>query len=262
MKAYRFSENEVNCQMQNIKMLNAGEQGLVIEFGQAIDEKINVKVAKLTKLINETKLEGIIEVVPTYRSLLVYFEPLILSRKTLIDKVNTMLSEVDNLTTQQKGRIVHIPVCYVKNDFAPDIDFVAKHNNLDVEEVINLHTKPDYLVYMLGFMAGFPYLGGMSEKIITPRLATPRTKIPAGSVGIADRQTGIYPVESPGGWQLIGRTPVLVYNPQLDNPFLFKAGDYLRFESITEREYELIEKSVLQGSYKPVYSFLGGEQDA
>ena len=121
-----------------------------------------------------------------------------------------------------------------------------------------MHTEPEYLVYMIGFLAGFPYLGGMNEQLATPRLKQPRTKIMPGSVGIADKQTGIYPVESPGGWQLIGRTPVPVYDPNLDNPFLFKTGDYLKFESISLKEYEQILQDVQAGSYKPTYSDLGG----
>lgn len=244
--------------MQTVKMLNAGEQGLVIEFGNIIDEIINAKVSKLTALIKENITVGIVEIVPTYRSLLIYFDPFTITREQLKSEISNLLVHVESASAKKEGTIVHIPVCYGGEEFGPDIEFVATHNKLSVEEVIALHTSPDYLVYMIGFMAGFPYLGGMSQKLITPRLSTPRTKIPGGSVGIADKQTGIYPVESPGGWQLIGRTPVLVYNPSLEDPFLFKTGDYLKFESITQAEYDKILLEVQNNTYKPVYSKLGG----
>lgn len=244
--------------MQSVKMLKAGEQGLVVEFGNIIDEVINAKVSKLTALIKENITAGIVEIVPTYRSLLIYFDPFTITRDSLKTEIYKLLVHVENASAKKDGTIVHVPVCYGGEEFGPDIEFVATHNKLSVEEVIKLHTSPSYLVYMIGFMAGFPYLGGMPESLITPRLSTPRTKIPGGSVGIADKQTGIYPVESPGGWQLIGRTPVLVYNPALEDPFLFKTGDYLKFESITQQEYNQILLDVQSNNYKPVYSKLGG----
>ena len=243
----------------DIKMLQAGEQGLVVEFGKTIDQTVNYKVACLTKLLKDRQLAGIIEIVPTYRSLLVYFQPLIVSRKNLEVEILDLLPQIELCLSHQQALIIHIPVCYSSEEFAPDIAEVARQHNLSIAEVIKIHTQPNYLIYMLGFMAGFPYLGGLSEQIATPRLTTPRTLIPRGSVGIADTQTGIYPVESPGGWQLIGRTPLLVYNSLLNNPFLFKAGDYLHFEAISEQEYLAIEKSVAAGSYKTRYSTLGGE---
>lgn len=246
--------------MQNVKMLYAGEQGLVVEFGSSIDEFTNAKVAKLTELVKAAEKKGIVEVVPTYRSVLIYFNPLVLKRAQLVEHIEVLVAQIGNVSGSKEGTVVHIPVCYTHEEFAPDIAFVAEHNKISVQEVIELHTKPEYLVYMLGFMAGFPYLGGMSDKIITPRLKTPRSKIPGGSVGIADKQTGIYPVESPGGWQLIGRTPVLVYNPALQNPFLFKAGDYLKFDSIDKAEFDDIVAQVQAGTYQPVHSKLGGGQ--
>lgn len=245
--------------MQDVKMLNAGEQGLVVEFGKIIDEVVNAKVSKLNALIKDRLQEnGIIETVPTYRSLLIYFDPFTISKAELRDKIHELLPHVADATASKQGTLVHIPVCYQGEEFAPDLTFVCEHTGLSTEEVIKLHTEPEYLVYMIGFLAGFPYLGGMNEKLATPRLKQPRTKIMPGSVGIADKQTGIYPVESPGGWQLIGRTPVPVYDPNLENPFLFKTGDYLKFESISLNEYNQILKDVQAGTYKPTYSELGG----
>ena len=240
-------------------MYNAGEQGLVVEFGKIIDEIVNAKVSKLNALIKERMQDGgIIETVPTYRSLLIYFDPLTISKAQLREKITELLPHVADATASKQGTLVHIPVCYEGEEFAPDMAFVCEHTKLSPQEVIQLHTAPEYLVYMIGFLAGFPYLGGMNEQLTTPRLKQPRTKIMPGSVGIADKQTGIYPVESPGGWQLIGRTPVPVYDPSLENPFLFKTGDYLKFESISLKEYEQILQEVQAGTYKPSYSELGG----
>jgi len=130
-----------------------------------------------------------------------------------------------------------IPVCY-GGEFGPDIAFVAAHNHIGTDDVIRLHSEPSYPIYMLGFSPGFPFLGGLSEKLHTPRLTSPRTRVPAGSVGIANNQTGIYPIASPGGWQLIGRSPVRLFDPQRPEPFLLCAGDTLRFEPITPGEYQ------------------------
>lgn len=245
--------------MQDVKMYNAGEQGLVVEFGKIIDEIVNAKVTKLNLLIKEQLQDnGIIETVPTYRSLLIYFDPFTISKAELKERIQSLLPYVADATVNKQGTLVHIPVCYEGEEFAPDMAFVCEHTKLSAQEVIKMHTEPEYLVYMIGFLAGFPYLGGMNEQLATPRLKQPRTKIMPGSVGIADKQTGIYPVESPGGWQLIGRTPVPVYDPNQANPFLFKTGDYLKFESISLKEYAQIQQAVQTGSYKPTYSELGG----
>jgi KipI family sensor histidine kinase inhibitor len=156
-----------------------------------------------------------------------------------------------NTFSLPKPRIIEIPTVY-GGDFGPDLAMVAEYNRLTMEEVIRVHTSINYLIYMLGFTPGFPYLGGLPETIITPRRAIPRSLIPAGSVGIAGKQTGIYPIASPGGWQLIGRTPLTLYNPDLVPPTLFQAGDYLRFCRIRETEYWQIEEQVASGEYELV----------
>lgn len=242
--------------MDDVKLLTAGEQGLVIEFGDSIDSAVNSRVHQIAGRLATGGIEGIIEVVPTYRSLLVYFDPLMVSRQALTLKIRSMLAEKEPADARQPdARVVEIPVCY-GGEFGPDLDFVASHNSLSGEEVIAIHTSVPYMVYMLGFMPGFPYLGGMSERIATPRLATPRTVIPAGSVGIAGTQTGFYPVESPGGWQIIGRTPIKAFDPAAQNPFPFAAGDYLKFRSITTEEFVAIVTAVAAGKYRPVISKL------
>ena len=144
-----------------------------------------------------------------------------------------------------------IPVCY-GGEYGPDIQNIADHAGLSVEEVIQIHTSRDYLIYMLGFLPGFTYLGGLDERIHTPRLANPRIRIPAGSVGIGGSQTGIYPMDSPGGWQLMGMTPVKTYDPDREVPILVEAGDYIRFVAIDEDEFHRIKELVDKNEYQCV----------
>ena len=194
---------------------------------------------------------GIDAVVPTYRSLMIYFNPLQVSRneiKNRVEKIHTGMSA--DLSEEQQSRVVYIPTCY-GGEFGPDLPFVANHTGLEPAEIIRIHASTAYKLYMIGFTPGFPYLGGMSEKIAAPRLEKPRTCIPAGSVGIAGTQTGLYPMESPGGWQLIGRTPIRVFNPEAENPFIYAAGDYLKFEPVTAEEYAAIEADVRDGRFVP-----------
>ncbi|MDU4962528.1 MAG: 5-oxoprolinase subunit PxpB [Sporomusaceae bacterium] len=238
--------------MHEIKMLNAGEQGLVVEFGQSIDKNCNLRVHQFAALISERLAGELIEAVPTYRSLLLYFDPLTISRADLAGKLRLLLAELERLPLQQPpgARLITIPVCY-DGEFAPDLDFVASHCGLSRQAVIELHTAAPYQIYMLGFTPGYAYLGGMPERLATPRLQQPRTLVPAGSVGIGGSQTAFYTVDSPGGWQLIGRTPVKAFDLSQAPPFLFKAGDYLQFQAISRDEYEAIAAAVAAGSYKP-----------
>ena len=248
--------------MEAFRMLNAGEQGLVVEFGQEINREVNRQVQGLADRLTQDMGTELIELVPTYRSLFIYFDPLCISRQELQERITALLEQgAVNEKRQATSRVISIPVCY-GGEYGPDIGFVAAHNGLTEEEVVTLHTSRPYLVYMLGFMPGFPYLGGMPEKLATPRLAQPRTKIPAGSVGIAGSQTGFYPFESPGGWQLIGRTPVRSFSLDSGEPFLFAAGDYLKFEAVSEEEYRQIRQLVADGRYQAtVGSFEGGDTD-
>ncbi|MCX7780893.1 MAG: 5-oxoprolinase subunit PxpB [Negativicutes bacterium] len=239
--------------MDSIRLLNAGEQGLVVEFGREINAELNKKVHRLARKLAAQTIAGITEVVPTYRSLLVYFDPLKISRACLADRIEQLLAAQEAQLPEQGeaiGNLVRIPVCY-GGEFGPDLEFVAQHNGLTVEEVIRIHTATPYQVYMLGFTPGFPYLGGMSEKIAAPRLEKPRLKIPAGSVGIAGSQTGFYPIESPGGWRLIGRTPIKAFHPESPNPFMFAAGDFLQFTSVAADEFYAIQRRVDNGTYIP-----------
>ncbi len=223
--------------MGTVRMLVAGEQGLVVEFGNAIDPAVNARVHRLARSLAARGLEGVIETVPTYRSLLVLFDPLVLTRERLASEVEGLLTATAvEEAPGAGGNTVELPVLY-GGEFGPDLDFVARHNGLSAEEVIAFHSSSAYLVYMLGFTPGFPYLGGMSSRLATPRLSSPRVKVPSGSVGIAGSQTGVYPLESPGGWRLIGRTPLRLFDVDAERPFLLAPGDIVRFRPVDEEEF-------------------------
>lgn len=225
--------------MSDFRILPAGDLSLIVEFGNEISTECNNKVMQLNQSIRKDAVAGIIETVPTFRSLLVYYDPMLISYKKLCKYIRSTFS-LAGVDASKKKRIIEIPVCY-GGEYAPDIKDVAVHTGLSMEEIIALHSGPDYLIYMIGFLPGFPYLGGMDTRLNTPRLSNPRTSIPAGSVGIGGEQTGIYPIASPGGWRLIGRTPVRLYDSERENPTLYQAGDYIRFRSILEEEYRSIE---------------------
>ena len=230
-----------------MNLLNAGDLAVVIELGNAIDPEVNQRVHDLARTIAERRVAGVIELVPTYRSLLVYYDPLRTTRAALERELEDVTAG-HLAVSRPPARIVEFPTVY-GGEFGPDLDFVAEHAKLTSAEVIRIHSATDYLVHMMGFTAGFPYLGGMSPAIATPRLATPRTRTPAGSVGIALQQTGIYPADSPGGWQIIGRTPVRIFDPGRTPPVVIEAGDYVRFVPVEPDEYREVERRVQTGSY-------------
>lgn len=235
-----------------MRYLHAGETGLVVEFGNEISPDINNKIKQLVDFFDCRNDIGIIEILPTYRSLLISYNPLEISFGNLKEIIELAFKNSETNESKSFSReIVEIPVLY-GGELGPDLDFVANYNQLSSEEVVKIHSSEEYLIYMIGFTPGFPYVGGMSEKIATPRLQTPRTKIPAGSVGIAANQTGIYPVESPGGWQLIGRTPLQLFDYRKENPFLLDAGHYLSFKPIDQSEFNKISEEILKGTYQVV----------
>lgn len=237
--------------ISNVKILVAGEQGIVIDFGGEITVKINRLVQQLVEILNSWEVAGIVEVVPTYRSVFVYYDPLQINRGELTLGIKQFLNQIGKEETKEiTRRVIHVPVCY-GGVFGPDIDYVVRRTKLTMEEVINIHTSRKYLVYMLGFTPGFPYLGGLDDRLVVPRLKEGRSKIPTGSVGIAGRQTGFYTVESSGEWRLIGRTPLRAFYPENPNPFLFAAGDYLQFKSISVDEFFEIFSKIETGSYSP-----------
>jgi len=235
---------------EKVKYLIAGDRALVVEFGDKIEEQVNSKIRSLTVAIEQEGIIGINETVPTYRSLMVIYDPMIIELAELIGAIKSIISRMHELKLPD-AKVIEIPTLY-GGEYGPDIEFVADHNKISIDEVIKIHTDMEYLIYMIGFTPGFSYLGGMSDKIEAPRLQNPRTKIPVGSVGIAGKQTGIYPIESPGGWQLIGRTPVKLYDPCREDPVLLNAGDYIKFVQIDENEYKNIEVLEREGKYKVI----------
>jgi inhibitor of KinA len=220
------------------RFLLAGDKGLLVEFGAAINPEINRKVRHIFLSLEKMPISGVTEVIPTYRSLLIYYDPFQISVERLKREILDRENKLDQWEIPPP-ETVEIPVAY-GDDFGPDLEFVAQHNELTPEEVVEIHTSGTYLIYMLGFTPGFPFLGGLSEKIFTPRRETPRMVVPAGSVGIAKNQTGIYPIDSPGGWQLIGKTPIRLYDPNRSPPILLKAGNYLKFKRISTKEFQEI----------------------
>jgi KipI family sensor histidine kinase inhibitor len=232
------------------RILHAGDGALLAEYGDAIDARLNARVRQLQRALEAVRPAGVIELVPTYRSLLVHYDPMEVRHESAAALVLDAARQLPD-DSGEPTRVVTIPVMYGGAE-GPDLADVAAHAGLSEAEVVNLHAAGDYLVFMIGFMPGFPYLGGLHPAIATPRLATPRTRVPAGSVGIAGGQTGIYPAESPGGWRLIGRTPVQLFDPRLDPPVLVQAGDHVRFMPVSLREYEAIARDVGDDRYRPV----------
>jgi KipI family sensor histidine kinase inhibitor len=226
----------------------ASERSLCVEFGQTISPDMNDLVQNLAGSLRDKPVFGVLDIVPAYASLLVCFDPMRISSSRLTGALRRRAKKTKNATLGVSATI-YIPVCY-QGDFAPDMKTVCAHTGFSEAEIIERHTKPVYRIYMLGFMPGFPYLGGLDPALETPRLKTPRTKIPAGAVGIGGAQTGIYPSESPGSWQLIGQTPVKLYDPsRTNNPVLYGAGDTIVFYSVSVSEYERIAREVALGVF-------------
>ena len=241
-----MNENLVNEPPQFSSM---GDSALMVTVGDSISYEINKKVHDIISLINLEDWPGIKEIVPTYSSFVIHFDPIIFSREGLIECVQGIWD--DDLNSENTdSRTILLPTLY-SSEYGPDLQSVAEFTGLSVEELIETHSKVDYLVYALGFSPGFPYLGGLDSKIHCPRLETPRVSVPQGAVAIADSQTGVYPVASPGGWRLIGRTPVTMFDPSRANPSLVTPGDYIRFVPIdSDDEFtEILEKSA-QGAFE------------
>ncbi len=222
------------------KILPAGDQAVLVEFENEIRPEINRRVRTLARKAGEEKLRGVGDLIPSYCSLLIYYDPLHLSFSEVYSWIRSLLTTVlDEMELPRQTK--NVPVLY-GGPYGPDISFVAEQNGIGVEDVIRIHTGETYLVYVVGFVPGFAYMAQVPEKIRVPRLLNPRTKVPPGTVGIAGMQTGIYSMESPGGWRLIGQTPLTLFDLHKTPPSFFEAGDYVRFYPITEEEFHRLRE--------------------
>ncbi|MFD0960208.1 5-oxoprolinase subunit PxpB [Paenibacillus chungangensis] len=250
---------EKNAGALSYELLPLGECGVIIGLGNELNEATHRKVMTVLHIVERGGIPGVRGVVPAFASVTIHYDPIQVrsSRsesekghatiyETICVRLNSLLvgtggGLVASFEKEDEPTVVTIPVCY-GGEYGPDLVEVAKHNGLTPEDVIAIHSQPSYLVYMIGFAPGFPYMGGMSESIAAPRRQTPRTSIPAGSVGIAGKQTGVYPLATPGGWQLIGRTPLSLFLSEREKPALLKAGDHVRFLPIAAEEYESLRR--------------------
>jgi inhibitor of KinA len=221
-----------------------GDSALTVDFGNIISLEINTKVLLLVKAIERAGLIAIKDIVPAYSSVTIHYDVIMLLRQHKNKSAFTLMSEqMEALLSQPvkavavTGRRVQVPVCYSLR-YGWDLPDISAQTRLSVEEIIHLHTEKKYKVYMIGFLPGFAYMGNVDERIAVPRKLEPRLKIEAGCVGIAGKQTGIYPLASPGGWQIIGRTPVKLFDKEKEDTVFFKAGDEVAFYSITEDEFD------------------------
>jgi inhibitor of KinA len=220
------------------------EYALIIDFGHIISEEQLLHIQTICSYLENEPFPWMVEIVPAFTTITLYYDPIKIVKITeahsrpyhfVANQVHTLIQKI-KLFELGEPRTITIPVCY-GGELGPDLEHVATYNNLSVDEVIDIHSKSNYIVYMIGFAPGFPYLGGMSDKIFTPRKSTPRIRIPAGSVGIAGGQTGIYPIDTPGGWQLIGQTPLALFKPNESSPSLLNAGDRIKFIPISYKQF-------------------------
>ncbi|MDZ5784584.1 5-oxoprolinase subunit PxpB [Marinococcus luteus] len=228
-------------------ILPIGDHALSVQFENVISPSVNRQVHRLYEALTKERLVGMSECVPGYRALTVYYDPLQIQYERLYELIHNVFERMDK-ASEGAMKTYYLPVCYDVS-FGQDIERLAAENKLSVDEVVDLHSSSTYFIYMLGFTPGFPYLGGLDERLHTPRLETPRGKVEAGSVGIADAQTGVYSIDSPGGWNIIGKTPVPLFNTAHDKPALLTPGHLLRFEPVGFEEYAEIEKSIGYGGY-------------
>jgi inhibitor of KinA len=215
-----------------------GDAALTISFGTEMSRATNARVVAAAKAIRSANISGISDVVPAFAALSVHFDPLVVEHSKIVEAIAGI--DVFDDADMSAGRFVDIPVLY-GGEAGPDLDEVTRETGLSATGIVELHSSAEYHVYMLGFLPGFAYLGDLDEKLRLPRLKTPRTRVPAGSVAIADQTTAIYPLESPGGWRLIGRTPLRLFDHTADPPAVFAAGDRVRFRPVTAMEFARIE---------------------
>ena len=229
------------------RFLPAGDTALVVEFGDRVDRELSDRVLDLCARVRAASIPGVIATVPTYRSLMVHYDPLTTESASLVAAIEALVDQPGAGRLQAK--LWRIPACYAPRH-APDLDEVAQRTGLSADEIVRLHAEICFHVYMVGFAPGFPYLGDLPEALALPRRKDPRVKVPAGSIAIAVGQTAIYPVESPGGWHLIGATPLRLFDAQAAQPALLNPGDKVRFDPISASEFDSIASAVAGGTYR------------
>ena len=230
-----------------IRFLPCGDTALAVELGDAVDRRVSALVLALAERVKAAAIAGIVEAVPTFRSLLIHYDPLTVPQAELKRRLAPLLSGLAAL--EKPGRSWRIPVCYHES-VAPDLGEVAERTGLSPDQVAERHSAIAYHVYMVGFLPGYPYLGDLPPELVLPRRDTPRTAVPAGSVAIATALTAVYALESPGGWHLIGRTPALLWDRRRDPPAVLSAGDAVRFEPISRGEYEALAARSAAGEFR------------
>ena len=216
------------------RFVNSGDRALVVEFGDVVDRALNDRVLALDAHLKSAAIPGVVETVPTFRSLMVHYDPLRTGAADLTRTIEGLLGSVGALDRQP--RTWRFPVCY-EGECAPDLEDVAKRTGLTPDRVVALHNAATYHVYMIGFLPGFPYMGDIAEELRLPRRENPRVRVPRGSVAIAMNQTAIYALESPGGWHLIGTTPVRLFDLTRDDPALLAAGDKVVFDPVDAKTF-------------------------
>lgn len=226
------------------RFLSAGDTAFVVEFGDTVDPAINHRVMRLGEAARAAGVPGIVDLVPTFRSLMVHYDPMVTSRRTVEDALRALLT--DSGAARAAGRLWEFPVLYGE-EVGPDLEDVAKRTGLTPERVVELHAGTEYEAYMMGFLPGLAYLGIIPKELELPRRIEPRVRVPAGSVAIAINLTNIYSTESPGGWHLIGRTPVELFDLRRDPPILLSAGDRVRFKPVGRDVYDELKARVDAG---------------
>lgn len=229
------------------KFLSSGDTALCVEFGDRVDRKVSARVLALAGRLEAAAIAGIVELVPTFRSLMIHYDPAVLGQKELIAQLQPLLAGLD--ATEAPGRHWLIPACYDPS-IAPDLEEVASRTGLSPDEVVQRHSATTYHVYMLGFLPGYPYLGDLPPELELPRRDNPRTKVPAGSIAIATTLTSIYVLESPGGWHVIGRTPARLWDLRRESPVLLRAGDKVVFQAVPIEEYEELARKAELGEFR------------
>jgi inhibitor of KinA len=230
----------------NVRFLHSGDTALVVEFGDRVDRELSDRVLRLSALIQMSNTTGVIETVPTFRSLMVLYDPLAIDSANLVSKIEKLLDGTGRQT--KPGKLWRIPACY-EPAYAPDLPEVAQRTGHSAQEIVELHAAVSFYVYMIGFVPGHPYMGDLPDWLALPRRSSPRVKVPAGSIAISGQLSVIYPLESPGGWHLIGATPAPLFDPRAARPSLLSPGDKVKFDPISVNEFDAIRRAVEAGSY-------------